>query len=281
MSPEAFFHGFFQLLGPIPYPLPDAQAAEELDPREVDFTTGERPSASKLRTLRGLLDTAHLAHICLRNQKYLGPESAREIFDAMASMWGKRILELFQASFRVQGGEKMEGLGGKILLVCNHKSHTDFALSFFALSRIRLASGRCVRPRFVTAKDHFVDNVLVYELLGVGRLIETVDMVFIERKNAHKGQDSLSQAAEFLVTKPIEIAIFPQGTRALPYLNGHHKPSPAGYYSTVPPKASDDHQATSARASPTWPSTRPSKWLPTVSMSPFTWSASGSMARKR
>ncbi len=239
ISPRVFFEWFYQLLGPIPYRLPDPMEQEQVDPDGVDFRTGNPPEQSTRLLVKGLWDTAHLAHICLRNLKYIGPESAREIFDCMASMWGKRILEILNGSFEIKGADKLHNLRGRIVLSLNHKSHTDFVMTFFALSGIRLPSGRRVRPRFVTAKDHFVDNLFVYEFLGVGRLIETVDMVFIERKKTGKGQDILSQAASFVANKPIEIAIFPQGTRAVAHLDRSGRRRDAGYYTTFSPKEAD------------------------------------------
>lgn len=240
MSPRVFFEWFYQLLGPIPYRLPDPMEQEQVNPVRVDFRTGKPPEQSTKLLVKGLWDTAHLAHICLRNLRYIGPESAREIFDCMASMWGKRILQILNASFQVKGAEKLEKLRGRIVLSLNHKSHMDFVLTFFALSGIRLPSGRRVRPRFVTAKDHFVDNIIVYEFLGVGRLIETVDMVFIDRKKIRKGLDILSQAASFVAEKPIEIAIFPQGTRAVALRDRFGGRQDAGYYTTFSPKGADD-----------------------------------------
>ncbi len=240
LAPGVFFEWFYQLLGPIPYRLPDPVEQEEVHPGGMDFSGEKAPKRSPRLLVKALWDTAHLAHICLRNLKYLGPESAREIFDCMATMWGKRTLETLGASFRMEGWEKIEALEGKILLSFNHKSHMDFVMTFFALSAVRLPSGRGVRPRFVTAKDHFVDNIIVYELLGVGRLIETVDMVFIERRKSGKGLDTLSRAARFVVEKPIEIAIFPQGTRALPHLDRDGTRRDAGYYTTFSPRGAGD-----------------------------------------
>ncbi len=240
MSPEAFFEWFYQLLGPIPYKLPDPHSQAVVDPTGVDFGEGTLTMQSHRLVFKGLLDTAHLAHICLRNLKYLGPESAREIFDCMASMWGKRTLQLFHASFRVEGVEILEQLEGRIVLSFNHKSHMDFVMIFFALSGIRLPSGRGIRPRFITAKDHFVDNFVVYELLGIGRLIETVDMVFIERRKSGKGLDTLSQAARFVAEKPIDIAIFPQGTRAVPHRDRSGERMDAGYFTTFSPRGAHD-----------------------------------------
>jgi len=243
MAPGAFFAWYYQLLGPIPDRLPDPRSQETVDPAWVDFRRPSRSGRSnRLLLLRALWDTAHLAHICLRNLKYLGPESAREIFDCMAALWGKRSLETLGASFRIEGAEKIQALSGSILLSMNHKSHMDFVLTFFALCGVRRPSGRGIRPRFVTAKDHFVDNIIVYEFLGVGRLIETVDMVFIERRKVGKGQDTLSQAARFAAEKEIEIAIFPQGTRALPHLDGAGRRLDAGYYTTCPPKGAREER---------------------------------------
>ncbi len=239
MAPSVFFRWFYQLLGPIPYRLPDPAKQEEVHPEGADFSGNKPPKSSIPLLVKALWDTAHLAHISLRNLEYLGPNSARDIFDCMATMWGKRTLETLGASFRTEGMEKLEALDGRILLSFNHKSHMDFVMTFFAMSAIRLRSGRGVRPRFVTAKDHFVDNIIVYELLGVGRLIETVDMVFIERKRSGRGLDALSRAARFVADKPIEIAIFPQGTRALAHLDREGQRRDAGYYTTFSPRWAD------------------------------------------
>ena len=214
MDPTTYFHNFYRLLGPFKSTLPESKDIPTISPEKVSFKKHVRSTQGYSSILPGVWDTAHLAHACLRSLRFVGKEYAREVFDLHASMWGKRLLQLFNASMEVTGAERLNNLKGKVLLVFNHKSLLDFALSFFALSGLHLARGRKIRQRFITAKDHFVDNVLVYELLGVGKLIEAVDMVFIERKRKGKGLQDLRQAAEFLSNKEIEIAIYPQGTRA-------------------------------------------------------------------
>lgn len=236
LHPQYFFDAIFKLLGPFSYSLPPSSSLPSVSPEAVSFKQHKRSRQSYWVLLPIVWDTARLAHICLKCLKYIGPEYTREIFDLMGAMWGKRVLQWIRGELTVTGAEKLQNLEGKILLVLNHKSQLDFILTFFALSHVRLPSGRGLRPRFITAKDHFVDNVFVYEMLGVGKLIEAVDMVFIERKKSQKGIADLSKAAETFADKEIEIAIFPQGTRALGDSDRSGKRRDAGYYTTVPPK---------------------------------------------
>lgn len=236
LEPSYFFRNYYALFGPFPYDLPDPHSGPTVSPVKVSFKKSNRSEKTSLPTIIGFSDTAHLAHISLKSLKFVGKAYAREIFDNMASMWGKRILQLTKSQFEISGTKKLEGLSGKNILVFNHKSQLDFVLGFFAFSSIKLADGRGFRPRFITAKDHFLDNPLIYDILGVGRLIETVDMVFIERKKKGKGVQDLDQAATFLSQKDIDITIFPQGTRAHGNIDRSGKRRDAGYYTTISPK---------------------------------------------
>lgn len=236
MHPQSFFNAFYQMLGPFLYQLPDPKTQSTIQPESASFKKMERSRQKKSTLIPVLWDTTQLAHTSLKTLKYVGKEYARESFDLLASMWGKRFLQLTQSSLQVTGAEKIKNLKGKIILVLNHKSQLDFVLTFFALSQIVRPQGRGLRPRFITAKDHFLDNRLVYDVIGVGRLVETVDMVFIERKKAGRAFENLKQAAHFLANKEIEVAIFPQGTRAEGNVDRSDKRRDAGYYTPIPPK---------------------------------------------
>lgn len=240
MHPQAFFSFFRRSKGPFLIDLPDPSIQPTIDPQEISFKKNARPEQTYKPFFSLVWDTAHLAHLSLKSLRYVGPEYAREIFDIMACMWGKRFLELCQAHFTIQGMEKIQSLPGRHLLIFNHKSQLDFILTFFSLSQIRWQRGREVRPRFITAKDHFKDNILIYDILGVGRLIETVGMVFLERKKKVKGIQNLQEAAESLANKEIDIAIYPQGTRAEGNVDRSQKRRDAGYYTTVPRKDIQD-----------------------------------------
>jgi 1-acyl-sn-glycerol-3-phosphate acyltransferase len=146
--------------------------------------------------------------------------------------WGKRSLENSSNKMITTGLDKIKNLSGKVIIVMNHKSMLDFVLCFFALSHAKTKRGRFLRPRFIAAKDHMMDNPFIYHILGVGKLIDSVGMVFIERKKAGVGIQSLSEAAHNLTINEIDIAIFPQGTRAEGNLDRSGKRRDAGYYTT-------------------------------------------------
>ncbi|HBF12007.1 MAG TPA: hypothetical protein DDW49_01240, partial [Deltaproteobacteria bacterium] len=164
LHPRLFFDIYKNLLGPFFYSIPEKM--ETISPLGIQFGQTGRSQKSIKPTLNFIGDTAHLAHVCLKALKYVGHEYAREVFDPFASMWGKRLLQVVGAQFEIIGSEKLQNLTGKNILVFNHKSQLDFILAFFALSHIRLASKRGVKVRFITAKDHFLDNPFIYDFLG-------------------------------------------------------------------------------------------------------------------
>ncbi|MDO8643943.1 MAG: lysophospholipid acyltransferase family protein, partial [bacterium] len=176
-----------------------------------------------------------LARTAYRALEIMGPVYGREIFDRVGQLWGKRVLQIFRCRLIVRGDEKLSDLPpGKIILVFNHKSHIDFILNFFALSSVRLqARGggtRDIHPRYLAAKDHFLNNKFVYQGIGLGRLIEAMDMIFVDRKG--KGTGAIFEACETLVKKEVEMAIYPQGTRAYGNKGWDGERRDAGYYTT-------------------------------------------------
>lgn len=229
VHPQEFFEHYYRRIGPSAVPVP-AKASRVVDPTNISYHTGKRPKQGYWPLIRGLYDTAIFARSAYKALESVGPEYGRDVFDVMASLWGSRMLQLFKAKLVVEGVEKFHGLSGKVILVFNHKSHLDFVFNFFALSSTHLASGRPIRPRYMAAKDHFVDNKFVYSGLGVGKLIESVDSVFVDRKG--KGKEAILDACRKLGEKEIEIAMYPQGTRALWNLGPNGERWDAGYYTT-------------------------------------------------
>ncbi|MBI1909599.1 MAG: 1-acyl-sn-glycerol-3-phosphate acyltransferase [Deltaproteobacteria bacterium] len=243
VHPQEFFDHYYRRLGPQTVPFP-RKAACTVDPHDVSFLTGRPPQQGIRFLLRGLYDTAVLARTAYKASDYVGYEYGREIFERMSQMWGKRILQLFRCRLIVKGDEKIKELSGKVILIFNHKSHLDFVFNFFAMSGTALRvvhpevgeqQYRGVRPRYMAAKDHFVDNRFVYDGLGIGRLIESVDMVFVDRKG--KGRLAVFEACEKLLTKEIEIALYPQGTRAYGNRGSRGERRDAGFYTTGSPSS--------------------------------------------
>lgn len=205
-------------------------------PQNADFRCKSRAQIKSNILLFCLIDTMYFTYMVMIALRKLGPDYAREVADPIANMWGKRMLSWARNSLVVEGLEKFQGKAGKFLLIFNHKSSLDFVFTFFALSEV-VVGERHLRPRFIVAKDHFKDNPLIYRVLGIGRAIEVLNMVFIERKNRKKSFENLKQAAKFMVDKDIDIAIYPQGTRATGNFDRAGKRRDAGYYTTVSPKS--------------------------------------------
>lgn len=205
---------------------------KELTLANADFRHKQRPDLEMAPLFQSFFDTVTFARLFLRVCHDVGEGYAREVADAVAIMWGKRLLQHTKACLNVTGLEKLAGKSGHFVLVFNHKSSLDFGYTFFALSEAPVA-GRALRPRFIVAKDHFRDNPWVYHVMGVGRVIEVMDMIFIERKNREKGFANLRQAARAVVERRVDIAIYPQGTRAQGNFDRAGKRRDAGYYTTV------------------------------------------------
>ncbi len=229
VHPQEFFDHYYRRLGPAAVPVP-VKATRTVDPTDISYLTGKKPKKSYWLLLHGFYDTAIFARSAYKALETIGREYGREVFDVMASLWGSRMLQLFRAKLTVEGVEKFNNLSGKIVLVFNHKSHLDFVFNFFALSSTHLAEGRRIRPRYMAAKDHFVDNKLIYNGIGIGKLIENVDMVFVDRKG--KGKEAILDACRRLAEKEIEIAMYPQGTRALWNQGPNGERWDAGFYTT-------------------------------------------------
>ncbi|MBI2981962.1 MAG: 1-acyl-sn-glycerol-3-phosphate acyltransferase [Deltaproteobacteria bacterium] len=229
VHPQELFDHYYRRLGPMAAPIP-SHAEKKVNPTDVSYKTGVKPRRRFWPILHGAYDTAIFARSVYRALETLGPRYGREIFDVMASFWGSRILQLFQCELRVEGAEKFHSLDGKIILVFNHKSKLDFVFNFFALSNTRLADGRPLRPRFLAAKDHFIDNKLVHSGLGVGRTIQEVGMVFVDRKG--QGRYAIDEAVNTLLNNEIDLAMYPQGTRALANSGSKGERLDAGYYTT-------------------------------------------------
>ncbi|HEX5035898.1 MAG TPA: 1-acyl-sn-glycerol-3-phosphate acyltransferase, partial [bacterium] len=237
VHPQEFFQHYYRRLGPSNVPIP-AKAERTVNPTHISYHSGKPSLQSYWLLMKGFYDTAIFARSAHKALDTIGREYGREVFDVMASLWGSRMLQVFRAKLVVEGVEKFHNLSGKIVLVFNHKSHLDFVFNFFALSSTHLASGRRIRPRYMAAKDHFVDNRIVYAGLGIGKLIEANDMVFVDRKG--KGKDAVLDACRKLGDKDIEIAMYPQGTRAVGNFGPDGERMDAGFYTTGTAKSLKD-----------------------------------------
>jgi 1-acyl-sn-glycerol-3-phosphate acyltransferase len=237
IHPSDFFDFFYVSLSPWPPPF-FYEGFRQVTYNEANYQTGEAPVKSFWPLVEASLATSTLARMAILAYKRVGPEYGRDAFDGLARLWGSRIAQIFKARLIVSGGETIPPLEGKTLLLFNHKSYLDFALNFFALGGIRTSAGRHLRPRFIAAKDHFVDNPLLYSWIGIGRIIENSGMIFVNRQKG-KGWAAIEEAAYKLVNSDVEIAVYPQGTRAIPMESPEGERRDAGYYTTFTKKTWD------------------------------------------
>ncbi len=243
VEPNQFFEIYHRSLGSFRNQIP--ATIEKVNYSSADYRTGKKSKQSLIPILKGALDTATLAKLSMVAMKQMPGEEGVRVFDHLARIWGGRLAADAHALLKTEVPSPLppplEGGGtgeGKVLLVFNHKSYFDFAFSFFALGKI-LNNGRHLKPRFITAKDHFIDNPLIYSWMGLGKCIEKAGMIFINRKKG-KGWQAMQEAADKLCHSNVEVAVYPQGTRAWGLKDAEGQRIDAGYYTTFNQKTLSD-----------------------------------------
>jgi len=232
LEPHAFFHLYYRSLGSFLNQLPLQMPS--VDYSYIDYRRGKTSRQNFFPLFQGAFDTATLAKLAILAMKKLPADEGLDAFDAFARIWGARFVAQAHLRLKTVSANPLPTFNGKVLLVFNHKSYLDFALNFFALGNLH-NQGRHLRPRFIAAKDHFIDNPLVYSWLGLGKCIEKAGMIFINRQKG-KGWLAMKQAAHQLASKELEVAIYPQGTRAWGLQSEQGSRMDAGYYTTFHPK---------------------------------------------
>ncbi len=236
LEPNYFFEVYFRSLGSFRSQF--SHSPEKVDFLNIDYRTGGASRQSVLPLLFGVLDTMTLARFAILAMSRLGEEDGLNAFDSFARLWGGRFAALAKMKLTTVLPSAPQNIDGKLLLVFNHKSYFDFALNFFALGSLR-NHGRHLRPRFIAAKDHFIDNPFFYSILGIGKSIEKAGMIFIDRRPG-KGWFALREAARRLIQNDVEVAVYPQGTRATALFDEKGQRLDAGYYTTFSKKDPQD-----------------------------------------
>jgi len=222
IHPKEFFKCYYSGFGFIPakYPL---NSDRTIDPLNLSFKTGGEPKKRFLPLIFGFLNTCSLANIIVASHKWKGPSFARTVAQSVSSIWGARILQLANLSLKVSGFDILERLDGKKIFAVTHKGYLDFAVAPLIFRSFNL--------RFLAARDHFLDNPILYFIMG--RAMRLVGTVFVDRKSKRRSAKLVSQsAAEALSELAISLLIFPQGTRAHSAIAANRKRLDAGYYTS-------------------------------------------------
>lgn len=236
IEPNFFFEIYYKCLGSYSFQLP--LQVISVDYSYIDYRVGKKPEHTVFPLLRGAFDTATLAKLAILAMKKLPGEQGIDAFDSFARIWGARFIAISHLRLKTVSSQALPELNGKVLLVFNHKSYLDFALNFFALGNLK-NNQRHLRPRFIAAKDHFIDNPLIYSWMGLGKCIEKAGMIFINRQKG-KGWLAMQEAADKLIHRDVEVAVYPQGTRAWGLTDENKNRIDAGYYTTFSPKNPGD-----------------------------------------
>ncbi|MBU0466010.1 MAG: 1-acyl-sn-glycerol-3-phosphate acyltransferase, partial [Proteobacteria bacterium] len=223
IHPQEFFDHLLCMAGVANHILP-AQPFQMLDLQNLDFKNPGKKKISLWRKLKGVWSTIWLKRLCLLALKAKGKDFLKEASAGIAVVWGTRLSQLVYAEVKIEQTNYLEDLKGINIYLFNHLSFLDFALAPILLGGKSL-------PKFLMAKDHFLDNPIFYRILGIGQVAKALDMIFVERKGKKDAaQESIAAGVRQLVEDSADLAVFPQGSRAYARVGRNQERLDGGYY---------------------------------------------------
>lgn len=240
MHPQEFFDHMLCSQAAIGHRLPEIPF-RGIDPTSLDFSGSGKKSVSFGARAIGAWSTYRIARLLLLVDRTFGQKVLCEVAPALTAIWSTRVCQLIEARVSALGLERIPKSNALQIYVYTHKSFLDFVVAPLIPLAVALRDGRESRkllPHFLMAMDHFRKNILLYRILGIGRAAEAIGMMFVRRDGggaAERARAVAEDAAKKLVFEDFDLAVFPQGTRALPYPDAKTEHLDAGYY-TVGPK---------------------------------------------
>lgn len=232
-EPADFFKIYFASISNLPGHFPQKPLKELALP--LDYTNGKQ-KITILPAIPGIVYTGILARLVVKASRWSGDSFCMKLADLLATMWGATLVKHVCARFSVSGAENLKGLSGRSIFVSDHKSFFDFVIVPLALGLIEKEKPDQFRPRYMAARDHFLDNPFLYRVIGLGRAMEKVGTIFVDRKAKKKrATDSVDDAVRAITEKGVDVAIYPQGTRARGNVGMNGERLDAGYYTTGRP----------------------------------------------
>ncbi len=215
-----------------PWPPVGEIATRSVQPDLVDFTDRPRPRWPLSALLHAQFDTANVAWLMLHGERTLSQAEFLRVFDSGTRMWSLRSAWHFRVRLEVEGLEAIEQVEHQAIVLFNHESLLDFALGFYVLGGVETRMGRRIRARFLAAKDHFYDNWILHTALGIGRAMVAAGMIFVDRSSKGAGASVVTDSVVTLQRFDVDLALFPQGTRARAHFDADGRPVAGGYYTT-------------------------------------------------
>ncbi|MBI4126352.1 MAG: 1-acyl-sn-glycerol-3-phosphate acyltransferase [Deltaproteobacteria bacterium] len=230
VHPQEFFDDVVASRGVIRLKLPK-HPRRVLDPQSIDFRQVRGRDRIRFPLLVGLCSTCVLSRLVLcAHRKHRGKFIAR-LAHAISFLWGARMVQLARAAVVREGVAFDPACHPHRVYLFNHASLFDFVIAPLAFA----AEGNPASyAHFIVAKDHFIDNFFVNRILGMGRAMEVLGMIFVDRRRPtkEKAQQVVSQAVIQLADEGAPIMMFPQGTRTRPFLSVNGERLGSAYYAS-------------------------------------------------
>lgn len=236
MHPQEFFSAYFRGFGIVRERFVEPKHMDTA--RGMDYRSGQAAKRVLWPMLHGVCSTIFLANIFLRLAKTPGyRERLPDIMDVMLGLWGRRMMQLGRLRVQVEGREHLDALTGPVIMCSNHQSLLDFIMTPAAMSLQTPKQRAPLRLRYMLARDHFIDNFFLYRVLKIGLCAELGGMIFVHRKGSkEQRQQALHDAAAVIRERGTDVAIYPQGTRALGRTATDGTPLEPGYFTAGGPK---------------------------------------------
>ncbi len=181
-----------------------------------------------------------LARLTALLSRELDREEVDKIAPSISSVFATRILKLIRGRLSFEGIDGIQKDSCPNIFLFTHKSFLDFVVApILPLAMAVKNNSERKLPLFLMAEDHFKRNPLFHSIFGIGMAAEALGMIFVKRGKRGGREEAMAIskiASERIIRDGSDLAIFPQGTRALPYASTQMTQFDAGYY-TVGPKA--------------------------------------------
>ena len=123
------------------------------------------------------------------------------------------LLFCSRVKIKVTGREKIDGVGGKFLLVSNHRSDFDPFITAVAFKKNKMA---------------FISKESNLKLPIFGKIVRKCMYTAIDRENPRNAIKTINRTAEIIKSGEVSYAVYPEGTRSrgvnmLPFHDGVFK----------------------------------------------------------
>lgn len=229
LEPGVFFDLYFASVSGLQGCLPKTAMAIKLP---VGYKSG-REKVVIWPVIFGLFYTGIVARLVIKASRWKGKEFCSQVADRIATVWSAKAIQLSGSGLQITGLKHLEGIAGRTIFVCNHKSFLDFAIAPLVVGLANLNRTEPFRLRYIAARDHFYENQFLYRVVGLGKALEDVGAVFVDRKSRkEQAVNAVGAVIKAIVEDGADIVMYPQGTRAYGNVDVVGKRMDAGYYTT-------------------------------------------------